>query len=89
MRTDAEKFGAVWAQENDPRLTPVGGFLRKTRLDEIPQLINVFKGEMNFVGPRPERPKFVKQLNKEIPFYRSRHQVAPGLTGWAQLRKFG
>ena len=82
----AEAKGAVWATKNDPRVTPVGRFMRKTRLDEIPQLWNVLCGQMAFVGPRPERPEFVKWLSSEIPFYDLRHMILPGLTGWAQVR---
>jgi len=85
MIQDAEKNGPQWAQENDPRITPVGGFLRKTRLDELPQLLNVLRGEMTFVGPRPERPEFVTKLARISPFYRERLLVRPGLTGWAQV----
>lgn len=86
MRTDAEAGGqAVWASERDPRITRVGRFLRATRIDEIPQAWNVLKGEMSFVGPRPERPEFVSELEAAIPYYAERHMVKPGLTGWAQI----
>ena len=85
MRTDAEAFGAVWATKNDPRITPVGRFMRKTRVDELPQIFNVFVGDMSFVGPRPERPQFVEKFEERIPYYRERHAVKPGITGWAQL----
>jgi len=81
----AETEGAKWAEENDPRVTGVGKFLRKTRLDELPQFWNILKGDMSFVGPRPERPEFVKDLEKKIPYYNMRHLVRPGLTGWAQI----
>jgi len=87
MISDAEKHtGPVWATENDPRITPLGRFMRKTRLDELPQLFNVLKGEMSFVGPRPERAHFVDQFKKEIPLYSRRLRVRPGITGWAQVK---
>ena len=85
MVTDAEKDGAKWAQANDPRVTRVGRFLRSTRIDELPQVFNVIAGHMSFVGPRPERPEFVSMLEKEIPYFKERHRVKPGITGWAQL----
>ncbi len=85
MRTDAEKNGAVWAATNDSRVTPVGGFMRKYRIDEIPQILNVLRGEMSFVGPRPERPEFIQMLSKEIPYFEERSLVQPGITGWAQV----
>ncbi|HTU67451.1 MAG TPA: TIGR03013 family XrtA/PEP-CTERM system glycosyltransferase [Steroidobacteraceae bacterium] len=85
MRTDAEKNGAVWAKSKDTRVTRVGDFIRKVRIDELPQILNVFKGDMAFVGPRPERPEFVSQLAETIPYYHERHWVKPGITGWAQL----
>ena len=86
MRMDAEKDGPVWAQDGDDRATRVGRIIRRIRVDEIPQFWNILRGEMNFVGPRPERPHFIKQLAEEIPYYEQRHLIAPGLTGWAQIK---
>jgi len=86
MRSDAETGTPVWARDKDDRITRVGRFIRKTRLDELPQLWNVMRGDMSFVGPRPERPFFVEQLAREIPFYLQRHALRPGLTGWAQVK---
>jgi sugar transferase (PEP-CTERM system associated) len=85
MRVNAEAHGAVWAAEKDNRITGVGNFLRRVRIDELPQLLNILKGEMSFVGPRPERPMFVKELAEKIPLYNERHMVKAGLTGWAQI----
>lgn len=86
MVNNAEASGARWAEKNDTRITPLGKFLRATRIDELPQLWNVLRGDMSLVGPRPERPEFVDQLEKEIPFYRARFAVRPGITGWAQVK---
>jgi len=86
MRVDAEKEGPVWAAKDDDRTTRIGRIIRKIRIDEIPQFWNILRGDMNFVGPRPERPHFVSQLAEEIPYYEQRHLMAPGLTGWAQIK---
>src|SRR5207244_13384149 len=87
MKVDAEADGRpVWAQKRDPRVTRIGTLLRKTRMDEIPQVFAVLRGDMSFVGPRPERPFFVAQLKQEIPFFGLREAVKPGITGWAQIR---
>ena len=86
MRVDAEKDGPVWASNRDDRMTRLGRIIRKIRVDEIPQFWNILRGDMNFVGPRPERPHFIAQLAQEIPYYEQRHLIAPGLTGWAQIK---
>ena len=86
MRTDAEKNGAQWASKKDARVTSIGGFLRKSRIDELPQLWNIIKGDMSLVGPRPERPVFNEQLVEQLPYYDLRHLVRPGVTGWAQVK---
>ncbi|SFE18920.1 sugar transferase [Peptostreptococcus sp. D1] len=85
MRTDAEKFGAQWAEKDDPRITKVGRFIRKTRIDEIPQLINILKGDMGIIGPRPERSVFTKEFEEAFPNFVYRLAIKPGLTGWAQV----
>ena len=87
MYKDAEKYtGPVWSQKDDPRVTQLGKIIRKLRIDEIPQMFNVLKGEMSLVGPRPERPYFVAQLAEQIPYYKRRLKVRPGITGWAQVK---
>lgn len=86
MKTDAEKYGAQWATEGDPRVTRIGNIIRKYRIDELPQLFNVVRGDMGFVGPRPERPQFTEKFEESIPYYNHRLNVKPGLTGWAQLK---
>jgi exopolysaccharide biosynthesis polyprenyl glycosylphosphotransferase len=88
MVPDAESEGPVWAREEDPRTTPIGGFLRRTGLDELPQLWNVLRGDMSLVGPRPERPIFIEQFRREVPGYMLRHKVKAGLTGWAQVHRW-
>jgi exopolysaccharide biosynthesis polyprenyl glycosylphosphotransferase len=86
MCANAEALGPTWAAQRDPRVTRIGSFMRRTRMDELPQLINIVRGEMSFIGPRPERPHFVEQLAHTIPFYRERARVKPELTGWAQVK---
>ena len=88
MKIDAEQNGAQWSHKNDKRITKVGKFLRKTRIDELPQLVSVLKGDMSLIGPRPERRVFNQFLEKEIPFYNLRHEVRPGISGWAQVNYY-